>query len=225
MLHRQYIGSNYRWGIWKVTETFAELLALLPDRGAMYMRELADFKSEARKMERLATRVLLYTLIQDLKRIGYHSTGKPYIVGGDAYISISHTTGYVAVIVSQTDEVGIDIEKTGDRINRVAHKFIREDEYLPTDPAERTRALLLVWSAKEVMFKCLDQEAVDFRKHLYANLAPRSVVDAVGSINPFSFIGKETRTTDKREFLIHYVSEPDFVMTYSVASETPDLLK
>ncbi|MDR3118117.1 MAG: 4'-phosphopantetheinyl transferase superfamily protein [Mediterranea sp.] len=205
-LYKQFITAGYRWGIWKITETPDELLALLPDHGAMYVHESDVFKSDSRKTEWLAVRVLLFTLTGENEPVHYHPSGKPYFTGG-TYLSISHTKGYAAVIVGKTGEVGIDIEKTGERVHRAAPKFVRDDEFLPEDPAQKTQALLLIWSAKETMFKCMDEEAVDFREHLYVGLS---------QMDGGCFSGKETRSPRGKTYVINYMLDTDFVMTWTI---------
>ena len=79
-------------------------------------------------MEWLSVRVLLYAMLQEDKEIGYSPEGKPYLTDHSFFISISHTKGYVAVILSDKVPVGIDIEQYGQRVHRVAHKYMREDE-------------------------------------------------------------------------------------------------
>jgi 4'-phosphopantetheinyl transferase EntD len=204
-LYKQFITPEYQWGIWKVTETLDELRMCLPDQSAMYMAELDAFKSDSRKIEWLAVRVLLFTLTGKNRPIHYQPNGKPYFADGKAYLGISHTKGYVSVIVSETNEVGIDIEKVGERVHKVAHKFVRDDEYVPEDPIQKTQALLLIWSAKETMFKCMNEEAVDFREHLHVGLS---------NMDGACFPGKETRSLRERTFLINYMVDPDFVMTW-----------
>lgn len=207
MLYKQFIGQKYQWGIWKMTETLDELLALLPDGGEKYLDELNAFKSDSRKVEWLAVRVLLYTLTGEVIQIHYHPSGRPYIADRELHLSISHTKGYVSVIISPTNEVGIDIEKISDRVHRVAHKFVRDDELLPEEPIQKTHALLLIWSAKEVMFKCMNEEAVDFREHMRVDIS-----QADGGC----FMGKETRSERGRTYSISYMIDPDFVMTWAV---------
>lgn len=207
MLYKQHLSSDYRWGIWKVTESLEELLALLPDRGAIYSDDLAAFTSDSRKTEWLAVRVLVYSLIGEIIPICYQPNGKPYFAVGSAHLSISHTKGYVAVILSSAYEVGIDIEKVSERIHKVAHKFVREDENPHREEGQYTHALLLIWSAKETLFKCMNQEAVDFRKHLYVD---------VPLMQASQFTAREFRTAHKRSYLIHFILHPDFVMTWTM---------
>mgnify|MGYP000016543064 CR=1 FL=1 len=67
------------------------------------------------RLEWLAVRVLLYTLSGEEKEIAYHPSGKPYLADASASLSISHTKGYVAVVLGLPGrEVGIDIEQYGE---------------------------------------------------------------------------------------------------------------
>lgn len=86
------------------------------------------FTSDRRKLEWLSVRVLLYSMLQEDKEIGYSSEGKPHLTDNSSFISISHTKGYVAVILSSVAPVGIDIEQYGQRVKRVYDRFIRSDE-------------------------------------------------------------------------------------------------
>lgn len=205
-LYKDFVDKNCVWGIWSVTESLDELLALLPDGGDRYMEQLDAFRSDARKIEWLAVRVLLHALTGEQFAIQYYPNGKPYIANG-LYVSISHTKGYVAVIVSRHHAVGIDIEKVSDRVHRIAHRFVRDDERLPDHPSQQTHALLLIWSAKEVMFKCMNEEAVDFRQHLHVDIR---------GMNDNLLIGTESRSPQKRAYTIYSMLHPDFVMTWTV---------
>lgn len=199
----------YQWGIWKMDEPIETLLELLPQR-AYYEREIQRFTAPHRKWEWLSVRALLFKLLGDHKEVCYEPSGKPYLRDRSFNISISHTKGYVAVILSNDFPVGIDIEQFGRRVHRVAHKFMRVDEPVSCYKDDTTWCLLLHWSAKEVMFKCMDAAEVDFCQHL--------------QIEPFIpqeqgiFIGHEYRTELQQAFRIHYLIHPDFVMTWHIDS-------
>lgn len=112
-------------------ETPDELLNMLPHQEA-YLAGLQRFSAERRRLEWLSVRVLLFTLLGEEKEIAYHPSGKPYLADRSASVSISHTKGYVSVIVGGPDrEVGIDIEQYGERVHKVAHKYMRADEPPP----------------------------------------------------------------------------------------------
>lgn len=205
-LFMQHTEPRCKWGIWKMDESPDELLAMLPQQES-YRHALQRFSAEHRRREWLAVRVLLYALLGEEKTVAYHPNGKPYLADGSASISISHTRGYVSVILGEDGkEVGIDIEQYGERVHKVAHKYMRADETAALYQGTDTWALLLHWSAKEVMFKCMNTEEVDFRAHL--RIFP-FVVSQCGD-----FLAEEYRTQEKLKFHIHYLLHPDFVLTW-----------
>ena len=126
-LYRTYRKGELLVGVWKVEETIDRLRSMFVDF-SLYESGLQRFKSEKRQLEWLAVRVLLKELLGEEKPIAYLPSGKPYLKDGSACISFSHTHGYVAVAVHPTKEVGIDIEQYGDRVCRLASRFVREDE-------------------------------------------------------------------------------------------------
>lgn len=206
---RQTDGSCL-WGVWRMDETPDALRARLPSA----LCEEADrrFSTPHRRQEWLSVRLLLQTLLGAPAPVSYLSSGKPVLADGSRHISISHTRGYVAVILGSTP-VGIDIEQYGPRVHRVASRFMRPDEVPMPYQGDDTWSLLLHWSAKEVMFKCLDTPEVDFREHL--RILP-FVPQAGGT-----FRACEYRTPRHRHFLIRYLLHPDFVLTWQVDGDSP----
>ena len=98
----QYKTNGIQWAVWKMEESLDALLLLLPGaRRAFCEQELNRFVSERRKMEWLSVRVLLYSMLQEDKEIGYSLEGKPYLTDHSFFISISHTKGYVAVKIGR----------------------------------------------------------------------------------------------------------------------------
>lgn len=104
---------------------------------------LSDYVSSSGKKnleERLATSTLLYTAVCYLKNRGKidnvgilkkSAYGKPYLDGGDAKISISHSNDGVALAVSKDREIGVDMENEIDskRAKRLEKRFFREEEF------------------------------------------------------------------------------------------------
>lgn len=209
-LFSQHKEELFHWGIWKVDEPLEELLTLLPNPDT-YTQELHRFSSSHRQQEWLAVRVLLYQLLGQEKQIVYSPTGKPSLEDNSHLISISHTPGYVAVILCSVSAggIGIDIEQYGQRVRRVAPKFMAVNEVCAAYQGDDTWGLLLHWSAKEVMFKCINTPEVDFRAHLH--IAPFEV-EQQGT-----FCAQEYRTDRQQQFTIHYLIHPHFVMTYTIA--------
>lgn len=205
-LYRTYRKGSLTVAIWKVDETVDQLCSMF--RHFSIVEEgFTRLSAEKRKQEWLAVRVLLKEMLGEEKEIGYLPSGKPYLKDKSMHVSFSHTNGYVAVALHPTDEVGVDIEQYGTRVQRVASRFIREDEKVSVASGDEIYGLLLHWSAKETMFKLMDEQAVDFIDHLH--------------IQPFvlqkegSFEAREYRSDKERRFLIHYDTHPDYVLTYA----------
>ena len=205
-IYRTYRKGDLTVGIWKVDETVEQLRSMF-HQFSIYEEGFVRFSAEKRKQEWLAVRVLLKELLGEEKRIAYCPSGKPYLEDGSMHVSFSHTSGYVAVALHPSVEVGVDIEQYGTRVRKVVSRFIREDERVSVEAGDEVYALLLHWSAKETMFKLMEDEAVDFVKHLH--------------IHPFwpqqsgMFEASEYRSEQGRKFLVHYDTHPDYVLTFA----------
>lgn len=205
-IYRTYKQGDLTVGVWKVDESVEQLRSMFHDF-SIYAEGYSRFSSESRKREWLAVRVLLKELCGGEKGIAYHPSGKPYLADGSMHVSFSHTRGYVAVALHPSSEVGVDIEQYGVRVQKVASRFVREDERVSIESGDEIYGLLLHWSAKETMFKLMEEEAVDFIKHL--------------QILPFEpkesgiFEANEKRSGRDRKFLIHYDTHPDYVLTFA----------
>lgn len=205
-LYRTYRQGDLLVGVWKVEETIDRLRSMFNDF-SLYESGMQKFKSEKRQLEWLAVRVLLKELVGEEKSIAYLSSGKPYLEDRSACISFSHTCGYVAVAVHPTKEVGIDIEQYGVRVRKLATRFVREDERVSVEAGDEVYALLLHWSAKETMFKLMNQSDVDFLDHLH--ILPFVPVDS-GEMKAVEY-----RTDMHQTFRVSYHTHPDYVLTFA----------
>ena len=115
------------------------------------------YKSNARRMEYICERALLKDMMNGrIVNIFHNEDGKPMLNNG-LNISISHTRGYIAIILSETKNVGIDIEYVSDRVEKISSRFMREDE-----SADDIISLLVHWCAKETLYKLFSSEHLDF---------------------------------------------------------------
>lgn len=203
-LFLEYKTNGLCWGVWKMQESWEELTEQLL-QPELCQEALQRFHAPHRRMEWLTTRLLLQVLMGRVPEIDYLPSGKPIMRNQGMHISISHTKGYVAVILANR-EVGIDIEQYGQRIHKIKTRFIRTDETVLPYKGEETWSLLLHWSAKETLFKCLGTSEVDFREHL--QILP-FIPQTKGCIQ-----AKEYRTPKRRTFTLQYELHPDFVLTY-----------
>ncbi|WP_143866462.1 MULTISPECIES: 4'-phosphopantetheinyl transferase family protein [Bacteroides] len=205
-LFLQHKTDDRQWAVWKMEESLDVLLALLPStRKLSCEKELLRFASEQRKREWLSVRVLLYAMLQEDKEIVYSSEGKPFLSDHSFYISISHTKGYVAVILCDVAPVGIDIERYGIRVQRVFERFTREDEQVESYLGDKTWSMLLHWSAKETIFKRMNDADADLRKLRLSHFVP---------LEEGEFQVQELVTEQRTVYTVGYRIHPDFVLTW-----------
>jgi len=207
MLLKKTVENDATIAIWEITETVPELLDLLHNKKT-YSTDLTKFTTDKRKKEWLAARILVENICGKNKIIAYNEKGKPYLTDQSFHISISHTSNFVAVIAHPTREVSIDIEQISDRVCKLKERFLHKDELSHIDSAQETIHLLLHWGAKEVLFKMMNEENVDFTEHL--------------RIFPFTpetngiFLGKEMRTKQQENYTFAYCIKDSFVLVWSV---------
>ena len=132
------------WGIWKIEEPSEVLFALLQNRKE-YLPQLELIRTEQRRREWLASRVLLQELTGGSALIAYHPNGAPYLSGSSLHISISHTKGYAAVLLQDHPAAGIDIEYRSERVSRIRSRFMNPEEEAGIDKEYETEHLLLHW--------------------------------------------------------------------------------
>ena len=84
----------------------------------------------------------------------------------DFHISITHSFQFAAIIVSKNKTIAIDIEKLDERIQRVKHKFMRDDEMQFVTKEHETEMLVTIWSAKETLYKYYGKKELDFKENL-----------------------------------------------------------
>lgn len=161
------LENTAKIAVWKITETEEELIEL-SSTPSDEMEEISFIKSESLRKQRLAVRALLNELFGEKVYLAHHDNGKPYIENDSINISISHTEKYVAVILDQNDEVGIDIESLDRDFSAVEKRALSEDELddLDDDKMEKNFQLAIYWCAKEAIFKKISKYNVDFAEQI-----------------------------------------------------------
>lgn len=152
------IFPDVRLGIWAISESSDDFGALSPYVESSRSEFNALYKSEQRKCEVLAVRLLIKEIIGDNVQLLHQDNGKPYLSSG-MNISISHTRGFAVIIVSHSKQVSVDIEYFSNRIERIRSKFMRDDEN-----ASSQVKLLMHWCAKETMYKLFPEDNLTFNK-------------------------------------------------------------
>ncbi len=152
-------------GIWKMTESVAELEAMYSikdDEVPVY----EGFKNDRRRKEWICTRLLLAELVDHDVEICYRDSGKPYLSDQSWCISITHTLGYVGIRLA-THPVAIDMEYKSERVLNILDRFVSEREQKYIAEEDVVTSALIIWSAKEALFKLFDFHDVLFDQHLF----------------------------------------------------------
>lgn len=124
--YRQQVDDDTEFAIWKIEEEAGELYSQLQldEQEKAYYEHL---KIGKRNLHWLGTRVLLRKMLKTDEYIDckVDAHGKPYLVNLPYHISLSHSFDYAAVMISK-EPVGIDIEQVKEKVERIAHKFMRK---------------------------------------------------------------------------------------------------
>ena len=167
------IDSTTKLGIWHIQEDENFFIEKVPLQH--------NITHPHKRLQHLAARYLLQYLFPGFPyaEILIADTRKPYLPNEQYHFSISHCGDYAAAIVSSAHRVGIDIEIASEKIDRIAHKFVHENEWmnlsLAYSPQSTVKAYLstvdrrlltVLWSAKESLFKWYSLGGIDFKEHM-----------------------------------------------------------
>ena len=171
LLSIRHLWDDVNLGIWAIEETVEQLFEQYPHLKDLKVYLDEKYKNEGRKKEILAVRALLYEMTHEesSKRISHEPSGKPSLKG--YFISISHTKGYAAVIMSKTRNVAVDIEYVSDRVSKIVDKFIRSDEDSSTIEVQ-----LKNWCAKETVYKYFSEEDLQYSEMRLHDLSSSHVL-------------------------------------------------
>lgn len=160
-------------GFWDITESADSLMSAFQPK-ADELLGYDQFRNENRKKEWLATRLLLKQMTGEGSKIGYDISGKPILLNSPGHISVTHTSGHVAIYYHPDLYPGIDIELIHRSTERAAAKFLSGDELEDCiiDGKVSNKDLLLRWCAKESVFKMIPVKEVDFASQISCSAAP-----------------------------------------------------
>lgn len=201
----QTIDKETQLAIWKLEESAEQLMENLSVR-TLSDERFQKYTNPTRIKEWLAVRSLIKEVLGFEKIVSYDEEGKPYFADNSFQISISHTKGYVAILLHSTKLVGLDIEQMGDRAGKLKKRFLSELEIKALDTNNESVHVLLHWSAKETLFKIMPEIEIDFIHHLH--------IDAFQLKEEGSFSASESKSEEKRSYQIHYKVFADFVLTW-----------
>jgi 4'-phosphopantetheinyl transferase len=201
--------NNAIIGLWEITESVDALFSTL--KLNKQEEELYNnFKNDIRKLHWLSYRNLLMELItpEEYSHVNYDEFGKPFMQNKSIHLSVSHSGKYSAAIISRNFPVGVDIEVTHPKIEKIVHKFLSADEIKNIFMESRLEKLYVCWGAKESLYKLYGKRNLLFQENIF--------------LQPFEYNGNgilqgEIRTGKfHRKYSIHYEKINDYMLVYTV---------
>lgn len=168
---------------------------------------LKSKKSLINKEQFLGIRKLLKMEDTNLK-INYDLNGKPYL-NNSMGISISHSNEFVALGLSNETNFGIDIQYKTEKIFKIQSKFLSEMEKKNLGNDAGIDSLIRIWSAKESIYKSLDNKGVSFSKELEIE---------VNSKKDYMKTGYYFTKNNTIKFDLSFFSIEDYIICYAKES-------
>jgi len=156
------INQNTKIKLWKVDLGELDYCGLDNHDGHL----LKSRKNHLAKEQFLAIRKILQ-LENPSYKIRYDESGKPSI-DSDLNISISHSNNMAAIVFSDYNKIGIDIEKKENKILSIQDKFLNDSEKLKTKYQSDIDYLTMIWTAKESIYKALGMKGISFSTNITA---------------------------------------------------------
>ncbi len=138
--------------------------------------------------------------------VAYNEKGAPVLKNPDLNLSISHSSGKAAIVLSENKKVGVDIEVRANKVLRVVNKYLSEAEQNFLDRKFRDAHALVCWSAKECAYKIFDRPGTSFKENM--RVKPFKL-DRYGSV-----IVKLFTDDGLRDYELMYEQHKDYVVAY-----------
>lgn len=210
LLHKK-VDLNAEVGVWNIEEDEDFFL------GHLHLHQVEAAQLEMikghRRLEWLAARYLLHFMTgRSVRAICLKDDfGKPYLVDSSYHISMSHTKNRAAIIASPTS-VGIDIQTKVSKIERIAHKFISDEEW-STFSEMSIENMHIFWGAKECLYKAYGRKNLDFKSNIF--ITPKHFDDSVGM---FKGEIRVKQVCQKYDLMFEWMGE-EICLVYATQSE------
>ena len=192
------INKVSTYAVWNITETATEL--------ALLTGSLSPHKNHKKKCEWLASRLLVrhLTSLFNIPYTGINktATGKPFLIGKIANISISHSFPMAAAMINLNKPCGIDIESPRNQLIKIQSKILHTSEHQHKDNVFN---LCKIWIAKEVLIKICGKTQLSFKKEMKTEFIGNDQV-----------LGHIMSNDIKKQYLIGTTPLLNFLIAYSL---------
>lgn len=152
--------------LWRIEENERQLLDHLK-LSSREFDELQCIRSEEGRVRSLAGRKALNSLFkEDVSECMKDEHGKPFVLGYEGYVSLSHSFDFAIAMTHPEFPVGVDIEIVQPKIRRIQGKFLRDSEIDFIDRQHDIQMLYACWCAKEAVFKWQGKKGISLKQNI-----------------------------------------------------------
>lgn len=203
------LESSRGWALWRITEDESSLSSMI----SPWEQVSHSISNANKRLEWLAGRVLVKHVLQSMGLVFHGITkdqfGKPFPIGYDYYLSLSHSYPYVAVLVDKVESVGIDLEQPKEKLLRIAPRIFSGVEL--EDAGNNITKHCIYWCAKETLVKVHGQKNLVFAENL--------IIDPFPMENEGNIRGRIIVGDNERIIPLHYIVYPNFVVVYNLRTK------
>jgi 4'-phosphopantetheinyl transferase len=201
-LEKIVIEKDRAWALWRIAEDEATLADYAPVAESIPDNLTHPF----RRIEWFAGRAVMNELFGALslrfKGISKDDFGKPFPIGYNHHLSLSHSFPFVAGLLDKRGPAGIDLEQPKMKIFRVAHRVFHRDEL--RDAGNDLIKHTVYWCAKETLIKIYGKKDLTLAEHL--------LIDAFQLAEAGDIRGKIIAGGTETVIPLHYEVYPGFVL-------------
>lgn len=203
-----HINKHTVLGIWHIIEdvkTLENKIVLTEKDKEIY----SNFSNDKRKLQWLSYRILLKELLPEIStEIEYDNHGKPKLIGNEIHISISHSGDYSVVIISNSVNVGVDIELLSEKITKVESKFVNTNDFTNKSKFYNLENLMYIWCAKEAIYKSYGKQGISFYQNITIKRFKRN-----NTIINYGFLNYENI---KKKYLLYHLIFNNYMLVYCI---------
>ncbi|MCE4216320.1 4'-phosphopantetheinyl transferase family protein [Aquirufa antheringensis] len=189
-------ADNFQILVWKIEEPIA-FFETFPASWST-----PTIENPIKKLESIAARYCLHQLSPEFESLVLvqNDRNRPYFQNSEWHISLTHSYPYVAAACSPEKRIGIDLEKPGRNIEKIAPRFLCPAELAKWK--DTSNLLTLAWSAKESIYKAVGKPGLSFQKEM-------EIIDF--NQNPC-----KAQISTKEEIAIYWEEFPEFSLTVAL---------
>lgn len=200
-IEKVHRDTDRAWALWHIVEDERSLLTGLPEE------MIPDLLTNPNKrLEYIAGRLLVSHLLRELgakySGIRKDEFGKPFPVGVNYELSLSHSFPYVAALVDSSIPVGIDLEQPKAKLLKIAHRVLSAAEL--ANVGDDVVKHCVYWCAKEAMIKIYGKKDL--------TLAENLLVTPFELSNDGNIVGKIIVRGEETTVPLRYSVHKDFVV-------------